>query len=79
MLGSKTPYELSVPICRIKNIDLNKQITLDEKIYPNLHRYTVKKFFHSIALYDEFSFATKQHQESYTGLLGGIDQAKNRL
>jgi len=77
VLGSKTPYELSVPICRIKNIDLNKQITLDEKFIPTCIDISKNSFITSFI--DEFSFATKQHQESYTGLLGGIDQAKNRL
>lgn len=33
-LGSKTPDELEIPIAKIKNIDLNKKIELDESFYP---------------------------------------------
>ena len=77
VLGSKTPYELTIPICRIKNIDLNKQITLDEKFIPTC--IDISKYSFVTSFIDELSFATKQHQESYAGLLGGIDQAKNRL
>ena len=77
VFGSKMPYELSIPICKIKNIDLNKQITLDEKFIPTCIDISKNTFITNFI--EELSFATKQHQESYFGLLGGVDQAKNRL
>ena len=77
VFGLKMPYELSIPICKIKNIDLNKQITLDEKFIPTCIDISKNTFI--INFIEELSFATKQHQESYFGLLGGVDQAKNRL
>ena len=77
VFGLKIPYELSIPICKIKNIDLNKQITLDEKFIPTCIDISKNTFITNFI--EELSFATKQHQESYFGLLGGVDQAKNRL
>ena len=32
--GSKSSNEMEIPVCRIKSIDLNKNITLDEKFIP---------------------------------------------
>lgn len=32
--GSKSSNEIEIPVCRIKSIDLNKNITLDDKFIP---------------------------------------------
>lgn len=66
-LGAKNSNELEIPICKIKNIDLNGNITLDDKFIPtslNISNNTIVANF-----LEEIIYSTKQY---YAQLIEGI-------
>ncbi|MCR6583817.1 type VI secretion system baseplate subunit TssK [Campylobacter insulaenigrae] len=76
-LGSKTPDELEIPIAKIKNIDLNKKIELDESFIPTCLDLNKSSYIKSFL--EEISHSIKQHKEILTEVFKGIDQTKNTL
>ncbi|RDU62932.1 type VI secretion system baseplate subunit TssK [Helicobacter didelphidarum] len=76
-LGNKSPNELEIPICKIKNIDSNNKITLDDSFIPtslDIAKISMVRMF-----IDEMIHSTKQHKDSLTLIFKGIDQTKNTL
>lgn len=77
ILNSATPDELEIPIARIKSIDANKKIALDEEFIPtclNIAKVPVVKSF-----LEESIYSIKQHKNILTDIFKGIDQTKNTL
>lgn len=77
VLGSKTPYELEIPICKIQNINSNKQIKLDDKFIPTCLDISRHPFIRQFI--DEMIYATRQHKQTFLSIFKGIDQSKNTL
>lgn len=77
VLGSKTPYELEIPICKIQNINSNKQIKLDDKFIPTCLDISRHPFIRQFI--DEMIYATRQHRQTFLSIFKGIDQSKNTL
>lgn len=77
VLGSKTPYELEIPICKIQNINSNKQIKLDDKFIPTCLDISRHPFIRQFI--DEMIYATRQHKQTFLSVFKGIDQSKNTL
>ncbi|QOR00544.1 type VI secretion system baseplate subunit TssK [Campylobacter sp. 2014D-0216] len=76
-LGSKTPDELEIPIAKIKSIDLNKKIDLDENFIPTCLDLSKSSYIRSFL--EEISHSIKQHKEVLSEVFKGIDQTKNTL
>ncbi|MBR2494581.1 type VI secretion system baseplate subunit TssK [Helicobacter sp.] len=77
ILGSATPDELEIPIAKIKSIDSNKRIELEESFIPtclNISKISIVKSFLEGTLY-----SIKQHKEILGEIFKGIDQTKNTL
>ena len=77
VLGSKTPYELEIPICKIQNINSSKQIKLDDKFIPTCLDISRHPFIRQFI--DEMIYATRQHKQTFLSIFKGIDQSKNTL
>lgn len=77
ILGSKTPYEAEIPICKIQNISASKQIKLDDKFIPTC--LDISKHTYIRQFLDEMIYTTRQHKETLVSIFKGIDQAKNTL
>lgn len=77
VLGSKTPYEVEIPICKIQNISSSKQIKLDDKFIPTCLDVSNHSFIRQFL--DEMIYTTKQHKETLSSIFKSIDQAKNTL
>ncbi|MCD8213082.1 MAG: type VI secretion system baseplate subunit TssK [Campylobacter sp.] len=77
ILGSKTPYELEIPICKIQNINSSKQIKLDDKFIPTCLDISKHSFIRQFI--DEIIYATKQHKQTLSNIFKSIDQTKNTL
>ena len=77
VLGSKTPYELEIPICKIQNINSSKQIKLDDKFIPTCLDIGKHPFIRQFI--DEMIYSTRQHKQTFLGIFKGIDQSKNTL
>ena len=77
VLGSKTPYELEIPICKIQNINSSKQIILDDKFIPTCLDISRHPFIRQFI--DEMIYATRQHKQTFLSIFKGIDQSKNTL
>lgn len=77
ILGNATPDELEIPIARIKSIDSNKRIELEENFIPtclNISKISIVKSF-----LEETLYSIKQHKEILGEIFKGIDQTKNTL
>ncbi len=77
ILGNATPDELEIPIAKIKNIDSNKKIELEENFIPtciNINKVSIVKSF-----LEETLYSIKQHKEILWEIFKGIDQTKNTL
>lgn len=77
ILGNATPDELEIPIAKIKNIDSNKKIELEENFIPtciNINKVSIVKSF-----LEETLYSIKQHKEILGQIFKGIDQTKNTL
>lgn len=77
VLGSKTPYELEIPICKIQNINSGKQIKLDDKFIPTCLDISRHPFIRQFI--DEMIYTTRQHKQTFLSIFKGIDQSKNTL
>lgn len=77
ILGNATPDELEIPIAKIKNIDSNKKIELEENFIPtciNINKFSIIKSF-----LEETLYSIKRHKEILGEIFKGIDQTKNTL
>ena len=77
ILGNATPDELEIPIAKIKNIDSNKKIELEENFIPtciNINKTPIIKSF-----LEEILYSIKRHKEILGEIFKGIDQTKNTL
>lgn len=77
ILGSATPDELEIPIAKIKNIDSNKKIELEENFIPtciHINKFPIVKSF-----LEETLYSIKRHKEILGEIFKGIDQTKNTL
>lgn len=77
ILGDSTPDELEIPIAKIKQIDSNKKIQLEENFIPtclNINQSPIIKAF-----LGEMLFSIKRHKEILGEIFKGIDQTKNTL
>lgn len=75
--GSRNSNELEIPICKIKNIDLNGNITLDEKFIPttlNISNNPIVKNF-----LEEIVYSTKQHYEQLIEGVKNTGKAKTTI
>lgn len=75
--GSKSSGEIEIPICRIKSIDLNKNIILDDKFIPT--SLNVARMILVITYLEEIIHATKQHRDSLSEAFVGISKTKTTL
>ncbi|MBZ7939770.1 type VI secretion system baseplate subunit TssK [Campylobacter sp. W0014] len=77
ILGNSTPDELELPIAKIKNIDINKKIELENDFIPtclNISKIpTIRSFL------EEIIFSINQHKKVLSNIFKGIDQTKNTL
>lgn len=77
ILGSATPDELEIPIAKIKNIDSDKKIELEENFIPtciHINKFSIIKSF-----LEETLYSIKRHKEILGEIFKGIDQTKNTL
>ncbi|MCW1360955.1 type VI secretion system baseplate subunit TssK [Campylobacter sp. US33a] len=77
ILGNSTPDELELPIAKIKNIDANKKIELENDFIPtclNISKIPIIRSF-----LEENIHAIKQHKSVLNNVFKGIDQTKNTL
>ncbi|MGH2327465.1 type VI secretion system baseplate subunit TssK [Campylobacter taeniopygiae] len=77
ILGNSTPDEIELPIAKIKNIDVNKKIELDDSFIPtclNINKIPVIKSF-----LEENIHSIKRHKIVLNDIFKGIDQTKNTL
>ncbi|ARE80312.1 type VI secretion system baseplate subunit TssK [Campylobacter helveticus] len=77
ILGDSTTDELELPIAKIKSIDNNKKIELDESFIPtclDISKNSVVKAF-----LEEILYSIKSHKEILGNIFKGIDQTKNTL
>lgn len=77
ILGSSTPDEFELAIAKVKNIDVNKKIELENDFIPtclNINKITTIKSF-----LEENIYAISQHKAVLTNIFKGIDQTKNTL
>ncbi|MGX2973082.1 type VI secretion system baseplate subunit TssK [Helicobacter sp. T3_23-1059] len=77
ILGDSTPDELEIPIAKIKHIDSNKKVQLEENFIPtylNINQSPIIKAF-----LEETLFSIKRHKEILGEIFKGIDQTKNTL
>ena len=77
ILGDSTTDELELPIAKIKSIDNNKKIELDESFIPtclDISKNSVVKEF-----LEEILYSIKSHKEILGNIFKGIDQTKNTL
>lgn len=77
ILGSATPDELEIPIAKIKNIDQNRRIELDENFIPTY--INIKNIPFIKAFLEEMLYSIKRHKETFGEIFKGIDQTKNTL
>ncbi|MFX3627663.1 type VI secretion system baseplate subunit TssK [Campylobacter sp. LH-2024] len=77
ILGNSTPDELELPIAKIKNIDINKKIELENDFIPtclNISKIpTIRSFL------EEIIFSINQHKKVLSNIFKGINQTKNTL
>lgn len=77
ILGSATPDEFEIPIARIKHIDSNMKITLDDNFIPtyiNIKNAPIINVF-----LEEMLYSIKRHKETLDNVFKDINQAKNTL
>ncbi|WP_297814130.1 type VI secretion system baseplate subunit TssK [uncultured Helicobacter sp.] len=77
ILNNAAPDELEIPIAKIKSIDANKKIDLEEEFIPtclNISKIPIIKSF-----LEENIHSIKQHKNNLTNIFKGIDQTKNTL
>lgn len=77
ILGNSTSDEIEIPIAKIKNIESNKKIELEENFIPtciNINKIAIIRSFLEGMLY-----SIKQHKETLGEIFKGIDQTKNTL
>lgn len=77
ILNNAAPDELEIPIAKIKSIDVNKKIDLEEEFIPtclNISKIPIIKSF-----LEENIHSIKQHKNTLTNIFKGIDQTKNTL
>ena len=77
ILGDSTSDELEFPIAKIKNIDNNQKIELDEGFIPtclDISKNSIIKAF-----LEETLYSIKSHKETLGNIFKGIDQTKNTL
>lgn len=75
--GSKSSNEMEIPICRIKSIDLNKNITLDEKFIPT--SINIAKLPLIITFLEEMIHATAGHRDTLSETFAGINKASTTI
>lgn len=76
-LGTKNSNELEIPICRIKSIDLNGNITLDDKFIPTTLNISNNP---NIANFlEEIVYSTKQYYSQLLTGLKDISKAKSSI
>lgn len=77
ILGNATPDEMEIPIAKIKYIDSNKKIELEENFIPtciNINQNPIIKAF-----LEEMLFSIRRHKETLGEIFKSIDQTKNTL
>lgn len=77
ILGNTTSDEIEIPIAKIKSIESNKKIELEENFIPtciNISKVSIIKSF-----LKEMLYSIKQHKEVLGEIFKGIDQTKNTL
>lgn len=77
ILGNATPDELEIPIAKIKHIDSNKKVQLEDNFIPtclNINQNPIIKSF-----LEEMLFSIRRHKEILGEIFKGIDQTKNTL
>lgn len=77
ILGSATPDELEIPIAKIKSIDSNKKLELEEHFIPTC--MNIKSISAIKAFLEEMLYSIKRHREILGDIFKGIDQTKNTL
>lgn len=75
--GSKSSNEMEIPVCRIKSIDLNKNITLDEKFIPT--SINIAKLPLIITFLEEMIHATTGHRDTLSETFAGINKASTTI
>ena len=75
--GSKSSNEMEIPVCRIKSIDLNKNITLDEKFIPT--SINIAKLPLIITFLEEMIHATAGHRDTLSETFAGINKASTTI
>lgn len=76
-LGTKTSNELEIPICKIKAIDLNGHITLDEKFIPTTLNISNNSIIANFL--EEIIYSTKQYYTQLAEGIKDINKAKNTI
>lgn len=75
--GSKSSNEIEIPICRIKTVDLNRNITLDDKFIPTC--LDIARMRLIITFLEEMIHATAQHRDSLSQIFAGINKASTTI
>ena len=75
--GSKSSNEMEIPVCRIKSIDLKKNITLDEKFIPT--SINIAKLPLIITFLEEMIHATAGHRDTLSETFAGINKASTTI
>lgn len=75
--GSKSSNEMEIPVCRIKSIYLNKNITLDEKFIPT--SINIAKLPLIITFLEEMIHATAGHRDTLSETFAGINKASTTI
>ena len=77
ILGNATLDEVEIPIAKIKNIDSNRKIELDNNFIPtclNVAKIPIIRSF-----MEEMIYSIGQHKKVLSDIFKGIDQTKNTL
>ena len=75
--GSKSSNEIEIPVCRIKSIDLNKNITLDDKFIPT--SINIANIPLVITFLEEMLHATAGHRDNLAETFAGISKASTTI
>ena len=75
--GSKSSNEIEIPVCRIKSIDLNKNIILDDKFIPT--SINIANIPLIITFLEEMLHATAGHRDNLSETFAGINKASTTI
>ena len=77
LLGAKNSNELEIPICKIKNIDLNGYVTLEENFIPTSLNISNNPIV--VNFLKEMIFSTKQYHTQLVASIKDISKAKTAI